>query len=294
MFRKMIVETDLSAGSNALVDSLPGLRAYGAEECILVYCLNSKETGAGIKDYSMEVLEGGLQRQRGILERQGYVVRTKILEGLAKDVVNRLAVQEEADLIVAGAQEHSLTSEVLFSGATYDVMYHASVPVLMVRLEERKEAGQGYSAIHCNTQCPVLFPTDFSENALEAFGILEQMVAYGAGNVTLLHIQDQSRISPYLMDRLQEFNRIDQARLQELKVRLEDKGNVQVRTRLVFGVPHVEIKKVVEEEDIQLVVMGSRGRTHLQEFLMGSVSHRIARHVPACVLLVPPKPGAKR
>ena len=61
--------------------------------------------------------------------------------------------------------------------------------------EVRIQAGRGDFSEH------ILFPTDFSENAQRAFTYLQQMVGDRAKKVTLLHVQDKTRIEPHLAER---------------------------------------------------------------------------------------------
>jgi len=60
-----------------------------------------------------------------------------------------------------------------------------------------------------------------------------------------------------------------------------------VETILSYGSPSVEILNTVHERNTQLIVMGSQGRGFVKEFFLGSVSHNIARHSAASVLLIP-------
>jgi len=68
MFERFIIATDLSAASYALVNSLGGLRAYGAKECLLLLPLSMQESASIALSYSMIVLENSLQGQKEILE----------------------------------------------------------------------------------------------------------------------------------------------------------------------------------------------------------------------------------
>jgi nucleotide-binding universal stress UspA family protein len=49
------------------------------------------------------------------------------------------------------------------------------------------------------------------------------------------------------------------------------------------------ILDVAEETGASVIVIGSHGRTGMQEFVEGSVSHDIAKHSPLPVLVVPPQ-----
>jgi nucleotide-binding universal stress UspA family protein len=47
--------------------------------------------------------------------------------------------------------------------------------------------------------------------------------------------------------------------------------------------------KTIQELSVSLVVMGSQGRGFVPELFLGSVSHNVARHGDASVLLIPSK-----
>lgn len=57
-----------------------------------------------------------------------------------------------------------------------------------------------------------------------------------------------------------------------------------------YGQPYKEIVKYAHDEDIDLIVIATRGRTGLPHLLMGSVAEKIVRFSPIPVLTVkPPK-----
>jgi len=86
---------------------------------------------------------------------------------------------------------------------------------------------------------------------------------------------------------LVEFNEIDHDRLQKLKDELLTLNNVSVDIQIRFGSPTSEIIKLLNEEKIPLIVMGTQGRGFIKEIFLGSVSHNIVRHASASVLLIP-------
>lgn len=57
-------------------------------------------------------------------------------------------------------------------------------------------------------------------------------------------------------------------------------------TEVVEGNPHEKILEYVSEHDIDMVVMGTHGRTGLDRALMGSVAERVVRRSPVPVLTV--------
>jgi nucleotide-binding universal stress UspA family protein len=107
--------------------------------------------------------------------------------------------------------------------------------------------------------------------------------------VTLLHVQDQAHFDPHLLYRLAEFNEIDRDRLERMKEVLQRQGKADIGIELCYGSPFTEINRVVRVREVHLVVMGSQGRGFVKELFLGSVSHNVARHSDAAVLLIPAK-----
>jgi len=52
------------------------------------------------------------------------------------------------------------------------------------------------------------------------------------------------------------------------------------------GVPQTQILEYVEDADVDVVVMGTHGRTGLDHYLIGSVTERVVRRCPVPVLTV--------
>ena len=63
-------------------------------------------------------------------------------------------------------------------------------------------------------------------------------------------------------------------------------AGVEAKIELVHGRPADEIVRYATRQDIDLVIVGSRGLNALQEFAIGSVSHKVIKHCPCPVLVV--------
>ncbi len=278
MFERLVVAVDHSAASLALAHAVQGMAALGTKDVLLLQCITVSDLTPILLTYTLEYLEKNLKELKSILMDSGFNVETRIVPGSPRSEAYRIAIREHYSAIVTGARKHAAV-EPLFGGLAFDMIHHAPKPVLIVRISNCMTAPVDFGA-------HVLLPTDFSDNAELAFSQLTALVKCGARRVTLLHVQDQSRIGKALEEKLGEYNDIDGRRLEQMKQKLEELG-AEVQTLIRFGSPSVETLKTIRELNVSLVVMGSQGRGFVQELFLGSVSHNIARHSDASVLLIP-------
>jgi nucleotide-binding universal stress UspA family protein len=64
------------------------------------------------------------------------------------------------------------------------------------------------------------------------------------------------------------------------------KPDVKVSTKLVEGRPSEKIIETADKGNFDIIVMGSRGLGGIKEFLLGSVSHRVADDATCAVLII--------
>jgi hypothetical protein len=125
--------------------------------------------------YSTAVLDDYLERQRQVLEQQGFEVETRMVPGFAKSEINRIAREEDYALIVVGSHGHGIIGEALLGGVASEVLHGAAKPILIMRLERDRDSGSiGVVPADCDPPRHILFPTDFSENADLAFTFVEK------------------------------------------------------------------------------------------------------------------------
>ena len=74
--------------------------------------------------------------------------------------------------------------------------------------------------------------------------------------------------------------------LEVAKSRAAQKGLKNVDTRLEGGDPADSILRCIKEENIDCVVMGSRGLSDIKGLFLGSVSHKVANRAPCTCITV--------
>jgi nucleotide-binding universal stress UspA family protein len=55
---------------------------------------------------------------------------------------------------------------------------------------------------------------------------------------------------------------------------------------VVRGIPFAEIISIAKKNKVDMIVMGSHGRTGIAHILLGSVSEKVVRKAPCPVLIV--------
>lgn len=138
----------------------------------------------------------------------------------------------------------------------------------------------------------ILYPTDFSDVSKQAIDYIKQLRKGGSERIIVLHVIDErgmGAIERYASASSVEIEQriMDDAK-QELKI-IEDefkKSGFKVKTTIQRGVPLLEILKAEEEEDISVIVIGSHGKTNLEEIFLGSVSEKVARRCKSPVLII--------
>jgi nucleotide-binding universal stress UspA family protein len=287
MFSKALIATDLSEACDEVVRCAKGLRNLGTTEVVLIQCFNIRDVGT-LAPRLMELSRPALERQSALLTDAGFAVTSDMVLGLPQVEIGYQAAERGCSFIVVGSHGQTLSSEILLGSVASGVIHSAHLPVLVVRLHLSKVDGKvACHAGECDFLEHVLFPTDFSRNAGQAFRYVRELARRGARRITLLHVQDKARLSGRLEDRMDEFNRIDTERLTLLQQDLSALGTPEVTIELSYGAPKVEIIERSRRSGMSLVVMGRQGRGYVAGLFLGGVSYAVARHSPASVLIVP-------
>jgi nucleotide-binding universal stress UspA family protein len=120
---------------------------------------------------------------------------------------------------------------------------------------------------------------------LAAFNIVKRLKSAGADEVVLLHVQDERAMEHRSAEQLAKFDEEDMARLETMRKALVLRG-LPGRFLMRHGLPFTETLKVAEEEDVSLIVMGSRGRSAVAELLTGSTFKNVVRQSRRPVLVI--------
>lgn len=129
----------------------------------------------------------------------------------------------------------------------------------------------------------ILFPTDFSEGAARAFPQAVFLAKQHDAELHIVHVQNDggdTQSMPVPTETLTDW----MGGARENGVDLEALSIVQ--KQIEGSSASDQLVAYVEEEDVDLVVMGTHGRRGIQRMLLGSVTEAVVRTAPCPVLTV--------
>ncbi|SDF50939.1 Nucleotide-binding universal stress protein, UspA family [Halorubrum xinjiangense] len=139
----------------------------------------------------------------------------------------------------------------------------------------------------------VLLPTDGSVGVDRAIDhAIDAADRYDA-TLHVLYVVDSDVVNAYSGDEFvdgaegaeETLEETGREALDAVAERARDAG-VETATALRYGVPHEEILRYADEEDVDLTVMGSKTRSGDYRRMLGSVTERVSRQSPAPVSIV--------
>ena len=146
----------------------------------------------------------------------------------------------------------------------------------------------------------ILVPTDFSEPTREVMEFAVYLAKTFRAKLMLLHVFQTlplaeavnwlDTVAPPVAESglWEQLKTAAQQQMARLKEKYQNAG-VELETRLVDGVPFVEIIRLAKEEKIGLILMGSHGHTGVRHLLIGSVAEKVVRKATCPVLVVKPQ-----
>lgn len=139
----------------------------------------------------------------------------------------------------------------------------------------------------------ILVPTDFSKHSHNALAYAAAFAEKFGAELYLLHVvQDMAlfipeavSVAPPAVPPIEQMSAAVHAALVRL-VHDNDLGRLRVHCEVREGTPFYEIIQYARAADIDLIIMGTHGRSGLVHVLLGSVSERVVRKAPCPVLTV--------
>ena len=141
----------------------------------------------------------------------------------------------------------------------------------------------------------VLFCTDFSENADHAFEYAYGITQRDGGLLYMLHVLPDNPHEAYVEGFLdaEAAEKIQRAIQEDLDTNYQERYVSKLAEGVSFeivtksGREDEEILEFAEKEQVDLIVMGTHGRTGMEHVFFGSVAEKVLRRSPIPVFIIP-------
>jgi len=285
MYDTILFPTD---GSDAAESVLEYALQIAAEHEATIHILNVADTGRDsvttIRGEVIDVLE--TEGERIVAEAaqyakdEGVPVVSAVLQGDPHKTIVDYSKQSDIDCIVMPTHGQRGIKRILLGSVTERVINTAAVPVVAVNPAEDRPLA--YPPKH------VLVPTDGSRGA--ALAVAEGIDVARATGATLhlLHVVETGGLGPDARSVLKEGELTERANeiLAEATEKVEKTSLDSVTSVIEHGNPAKVICDYIDENEIDLAIMGTHGQTDFSRYVMGGVSAKIIRQSPVPVTWV--------
>jgi nucleotide-binding universal stress UspA family protein len=285
--KKILVPTDLSAEDAAQAFAANLAKQHGAElllfHTVVTHAHDVRHAGKLLAD-SLRRLESdgekGLEQAGARLRGEDLVVHSAVeqhpsaFEGIMDKVKSW-----QPDLVVMSTHGRAGMKRWFLGSVAEKVIRHAPCWVATVRPGERPVAAP---------IARILVPVDFSDSSRRALDVAIDLKETAAGTLILQHV--------VLNPTFAGFHPAEYVRIFEVDPGLPDRLRQQLREWMAEEPFEAEVHEaediaasildVAENQRADLIVMGTRGRTGIDYFIMGSVAEKIVRAAPVPVLTI--------
>ncbi|MDG5775209.1 universal stress protein [Haloarculaceae archaeon H-GB1-1] len=286
MFDQILFPTDGSDGATVAFDHVLDIATtHDATVYILNVVDTTQESVLQLRSDSVDILEEDgekiVSEAADRANQRGVDTVTEVRQGEAYRTIIDYAETQGIDLVVMPTHGRRGLKRFLLGSTTERVVRRADVPVLTLSPDDDAKVTHPYQN--------VLVPTDGSDCANQALAIgVDLAGAEGAA----LHLLSAIAIaalgvdvrSDIQMDLLEE----NATELLDEAAKFVDDAGIESTSKTVEYGPsiHKVILTYIEEHDIDLVVVGTHGRTGFDRYVLGSVTDYLVRTSPIPVLTV--------
>ena len=294
--KNIICTTDFSEGSRLTVPFGVRLAKEFAARLYICYVVDLPAVfsyGEAIRDPRDEKLlmrEGEEEMERVM---SGYDVDWEplVTAGHVSTEIERLATEKNADLVVTATHGRSGLKRFVLGSVAERLMRRLSCPLLVVRSAGDEGAMSGMREIVLKK---ILVGCDFSPDSDLGFQYGLSLAQQFQSELHLAHVLEPPVYKEWCRAGTREGNSDEKDLREQIKEKLigmipeEALHWCTPKTVLLAGQPHEELEKYAYVNNLDLIVMGFRGRGLMETLFVGSTTARVIRNAACPVLSVQP------
>ena len=279
LLEKILVPIDVNTDSTEQINAAIKLANAYKSEIIPMYVINDTELNDNIKDIVVKSVTETLNEIKQVLvSNKVKVCEPEVIFGKTVDTIVQKANSENANLILIGANEKKKRAKFKLGIISEQIIRESDIPVWLANRENK--------TFVTNILCPV----DFSESSKRA--LTNAILLARKFNASLKIITVYEPLE-YVSRRINiDLNEENASRLKRVKDEMKDFvkefnfEGVNHKIKIKSGKANDEILNVIKKQNIDLLIMGTNGRTGLSRFFMGSVTEKVIREMPCSFITI--------
>lgn len=284
--RRVLFPTDLSEGA---ARAFPHAVALAHDHDADLHILNvispgsTAETALPVSRPTLNDWLGTSSKSKGPDLDVLTIIQNQVEGDRPPEQITGYVEEQEIDLIVMGTHGRRGVQRMLLGSVTEEVVRKANCPILTVRTDVEETPDQAIRQI--------LVPVDFSNASKVAVRYASELAQTYGAQLDLLHvIEEVVYPSAYGVEPAYLPTQEVRARVQNTlgEIAREDVGYENVQVSAKVGYAPTTILDYIEDNDIDLVVIATHGRSRFDRILLGSVAERVIRQSPKPVFVVRP------
>ena len=138
MYKKILIPLDNSSSDETILNHIRSLATLTKANLVLVHVADGYAARLQQElnlDDSQEIKEDKiyLEKRRDELSKDGFLVKTCLVQGEPADGILSIAEQEECDLIAMSTHGHKFFKDVILGSVAENIRHRTDIPILMVR-----------------------------------------------------------------------------------------------------------------------------------------------------------------
>ncbi|MFQ5786950.1 MAG: universal stress protein [Thermodesulfobacteriota bacterium] len=197
----------------------------------------------------------------------------------------KVAKEEKVDFLAIGTHGRAGMDRVILGSVAERIVRKARCPVMVIR-------GRKYVGFK-----RIIVPIDLSDCSRIALEYAVATARAHKSKLTILHVYEEAFIEPYVNaanseeeadEIIKEIERVNEIKYDEF-LKTVDLSGVEYEKLLKKGIPETDIVEIAKEQQANLIVMGTHGRSGIKHVLIGSTAEEVVRAVHCDIIIVKPE-----
>lgn len=273
LLQDILVATDFSKSSDRAIQASVLLAKKFKSRIALVYVASEENVSEETKILIEQSIHNKLVELKEQISKEGVNVSDILIErGVAFEKIIQVAQARNVNVIVAGSGSKDKNDNFKLGTTVEKLMRKNQIPLWVVKNEDVKPISK--------ITCPVDFSDASRRALLNAITLAEEFNA----ELSVLHVfvpvvSTSIRISLNIEEENKSIRNEKEKEFDRFLNEIDFKS-VKFTKNLLMGMPDIEIFKAIKQQNTDLLLMGTTGKSSLSKLLMGSITEKVTRELP--------------